>query len=66
MFVYCVFLAGNKDQETCKSMPKSLKMDAYSEARQKVFAAAKYDLIAASTKFAAVKVFRSRGPGGQP
>ena len=48
-------------------------MDAYSEARQKVFAAAsvkftaaKYDLTAASTKFVAVKVFRSRGPGGQP
>ena len=48
-------------------------MDAYSEARQKVFAAAsvklaaaKHDLAAASTKFAVVKVSRSKGPGVQP
>ena len=48
-------------------------MDAYSEARQKVFAVAsvkfaiaKYDLAAASTKFTAGKVSRSRGPGVQP
>ena len=44
-------------------MPKSLKMDAYSETRQKVFAApsakftvAKSDLAEASVKFAAAKV----------
>ena len=48
-------------------------MDVYSEARQKVFAAAsvqfaavKYDLTAVSTKFVATKVSRSRGPGVQP
>ena len=59
-----------KTKETCESMPKSLKMDAYSEARQRVFdaasvkfAAAKYDLPATSTKFAVAKVFRSKGPG---
>ena len=41
-------------------------MDAYSEARQKVFAAAKHNPVAASTKFAAAKVSRSKGPGVQP
>ena len=67
------FVQETKTKETCESMPKSLKMGAYSEARQKVFAiasvkfaTAKYDLAAVSTKFAAAKVFRSRGPSGQP
>ena len=54
-------------------MPKSLKMDAYSEARQKIFAiasvkftAAKYDLAVVSTKFAAAKASRSIELGVQP
>ena len=40
-------------------------MDADNEARQKVFAAAKYDLAAVSSKFAAAKVLRFKGPGVQ-
>ena len=67
------FLQETKTKETYESMSKSLKMDAYSEARQKVFAATsvkfasvKYDLAAASTKFTAAKVFKSRGLGVQP
>ena len=60
-------------QETkTKEMPKSLKIDAYSEARQRVFAAvsvkfvaAKYDLTATRTKFTAAKVSRSKGLGVQ-
>ena len=40
MFIYYVFfLQETKTKEICESMPKSLKMGAYSEARQKVFAA---------------------------
>ena len=49
-----------KTKEMCESMPKSLKMDAYSEAR---LAAAKHGLAAASTKFVAAKVSRSKGLG---
>ena len=48
-------------------------MDAYSEARQRVFAAAsvkfaaaKYDLATTSTKFAAVRVSRFKVAGVQP
>ena len=59
------FLQETKTKEMCESMPKNLKMDAYSEARQRVFtaaslifAAAKYDLAAVSTKFTAVRVSR--------
>ena len=61
-----------KTKEMYKSMPKNFKIDAYSEARQKLFAAvsvkfvvAKHDLAAASTKFAAAKESRFKGLGVQ-
>ena len=67
------FLQETKTKEICESMSKGLKMDVYSEARLKVFAAvsvqlvaAKHDLAATNTKFAAVKVSKSKGPGVQP
>ena len=66
------FLQETKTKETCELMLKSLKMDAYSEVRQKVFAVAsikfavaKYNLTVASTKFAAAMVSRSKGPSVQ-
>ena len=67
------FLQETKTKEMCESMPKSLKMDAYSEARQRVFAAAsvkfvavKYNLAAASTKFASASVSRFKVVVVQP
>ena len=73
MFVYCVFLVGNKDQRNVRINAKSLKIDAYSETRQKVFTeasliftTAKYDLAVASTKFATARVSRFKVAVVQP
>ena len=44
-----------------KRCQKALKMDAYSESRQKAFAATKYILVVAKTKFTAVRIFRIKG-----
>ena len=73
MFVYCIFLVGNKDQGHVRIDAKKPQMDAYSEARQRVFAvasvkfaAAKYDLVVASTKLATMRVSRFKVAGVQP
>ena len=56
-----------------KQCQKTSKMDAHSESRQRVFAAAsvkftaaKYILAAARTKFVAARIFRIKGLGVQP
>ena len=71
MFVYCTFLVGNKDQGNVRIDVKKLqKMDAYGEAKQRVFATAsvkfavvKYILTAVRTNFTAARVSRTKGPG---
>ena len=68
MLVLCIFLVGYKSHESAQKKLKILKMEAISESRQGVLAAAasakinaaNYTLIVAKAKLAATKNLRQR------